>query len=767
MATIQIQRTRNAPTITKTAITQKQSLEIVQTMLHGSLSTLAYLRALFAEKTFDTQVYDMAQDVHSYKDYAAGKLARKASQANPPHTVMRILRRGRSRRADKFLDWLEKGAFVAIKAGHLHALQVYVHGDPEDRSKVLETYTFTFKYSVTDADRVNVTGVELDTPGSLISLQATNTAFQSMVRRLMAMCPTLPELPAQRYVSMELFYAPSISQYKPRDFVPSTIDTLALPAADGWDRETMALAPLDARFHGSTMQIMTLVDPAAKKYTEPPVTYYPATVQYTSRISKAAILDLTAGLGCTDEVQKTVCRSGSETVTPSTIVTELNKQRQNVDGDVPITNKLVQSASEDAFPKLVMPETEPQEMPVPISLASDSNTAARMRPYRPSIPAAVTTHIAENVESQSSNIAGMQRAFCGMMHPENISQGETQTLSQMTQPLVQKDRNTSFGHTASSPSKVALPSIAKRDALIVSPSKASNLKRDQRQLKNTAIEMIKHSGRHNLKGDLVLCQCGHDKEEDGMVQCTYCKTWQHLPCYGYTGVDDPRLPDEHTCYQCLLDKDEHATLVRLQDLALKRRVMDYAIQHGFRSQAQLVDDLELQASQARTVVGFLKTAGYLVDASGAHKPGYAATRKPSLVAVMSSPKHQDMLQTLFDPLALIAHHYKLPARPMTQLNLTQHLLASQAPDMPPPATPMVRHHKGVSATPGSGLDIRASMAPYETPSRPRSQLLPRRKRPAEEPIDPNIFKRFKSMQTKCVLDANGMTSSPALHTSDL
>jgi len=61
---------------------------------------------LFAEKTFDTQIYDMAQNLHLYKDYAAGKLTRKASEANPPHTVMRILRRGRSRRADKFLDWL-------------------------------------------------------------------------------------------------------------------------------------------------------------------------------------------------------------------------------------------------------------------------------------------------------------------------------------------------------------------------------------------------------------------------------------------------------------------------------------------------------------------------------------------------------------------------------------------------------------------------------------------------------------------------------------
>ena len=37
MATIQIQRTRNAETVTKTAIDQRQSLEVVQTMLHSSV----------------------------------------------------------------------------------------------------------------------------------------------------------------------------------------------------------------------------------------------------------------------------------------------------------------------------------------------------------------------------------------------------------------------------------------------------------------------------------------------------------------------------------------------------------------------------------------------------------------------------------------------------------------------------------------------------------------------------------------------------------
>lgn len=142
MATLQIQKTRNAETVTKAAIDQKQSLEVVQTMLHGgvcstsskisdftapadtSSSSAACLtcgelmnsgcnggnadshRNFFVDGAFDAQTYDMSDSIHPYKDYAAGKLVKNPSEANAPSTVMRILRRGRSKRVDTFLDWL-------------------------------------------------------------------------------------------------------------------------------------------------------------------------------------------------------------------------------------------------------------------------------------------------------------------------------------------------------------------------------------------------------------------------------------------------------------------------------------------------------------------------------------------------------------------------------------------------------------------------------------------------------------------------------------
>ena len=69
----------------------------------------------FAEKVFDEQLYDMSDKIHSYKDYAAGKLGKDHRKAAAPATVMRVLRRGRSRRVDMFLDWLVSIASVVAE----------------------------------------------------------------------------------------------------------------------------------------------------------------------------------------------------------------------------------------------------------------------------------------------------------------------------------------------------------------------------------------------------------------------------------------------------------------------------------------------------------------------------------------------------------------------------------------------------------------------------------------------------------------------------
>ena len=93
-------------------------------------------------------------------------------------------------------DAQEKGAFPALQAGHLRALQVYVHADPTRRSEAIETYTFTVAYNQDIKSGTTVAGLELDAPGSpLVSVKATYSAFQSLLLQLMKVCDKLPDLP--------------------------------------------------------------------------------------------------------------------------------------------------------------------------------------------------------------------------------------------------------------------------------------------------------------------------------------------------------------------------------------------------------------------------------------------------------------------------------------------------------------------------------------------------------------------------------------------
>jgi hypothetical protein len=71
------------------------------------------------------------------------------------------------------------------------------------------------------------------------------------------------------------------------------------------------------------------------------------------------------------------------------------------------------------------------------------------------------------------------------------------------------------------------------------------------------------------------------------VQCSYCSTWQHLHCYGFTGAADPRLPEEHVCYWCLLGDTDVENYKSLQKLAVRRRAIFHVAKSGMRTRTDL------------------------------------------------------------------------------------------------------------------------------------------------------------------------------------
>jgi meiosis-specific protein HOP1 len=270
MASIQLVRQRSVQTRTTTKLDQAQSLQLVQTMLHSALSTLTYLRSLFPDKAFVEQRYALSDTITPYAEYAAARMPPVKDDAETPHTNLPILLRGRSRRADVFLDWLvsgarttqwqgtntsqEKGAFPELESGDLRAVQILIHPDNQRRSEVLETYTFIVRYVVAEDGRRTPSAVVTEASGNQgATASSAHAALQELLRNVDRLCDNLPQLPPGRFLSMALVYdkkesSGEVKDKRVRGFLPCQDDTLAVGEAKGWQAHTQTLE-FDSGYH--------------------------------------------------------------------------------------------------------------------------------------------------------------------------------------------------------------------------------------------------------------------------------------------------------------------------------------------------------------------------------------------------------------------------------------------------------------------------------------------------------------------------------------
>ena len=93
--------------ITDTVTNVKQSVEIVQTLVHGSISSLLYMRKLLPASCFVERSYAAIKKDVTYEEYASGNGTRENTDPDKdPGWAFKSLRRGKSTRADRLLDWL-------------------------------------------------------------------------------------------------------------------------------------------------------------------------------------------------------------------------------------------------------------------------------------------------------------------------------------------------------------------------------------------------------------------------------------------------------------------------------------------------------------------------------------------------------------------------------------------------------------------------------------------------------------------------------------
>jgi hypothetical protein len=97
----------------------------------------------------------------------------------------------------------EKGVFPELDSGELRAVQLLIHPDKTSRDTVLETYTFTVHYTVSEDGRRTPSGLAASlSENTVATTKATNTALQQLLRNVSSLCEDLPVLPSKLIASV-------------------------------------------------------------------------------------------------------------------------------------------------------------------------------------------------------------------------------------------------------------------------------------------------------------------------------------------------------------------------------------------------------------------------------------------------------------------------------------------------------------------------------------------------------------------------------------
>ncbi|KMU76345.1 hypothetical protein CISG_01079 [Coccidioides immitis RMSCC 3703] len=218
--------------------------------------------------------------------------------------------------------------------------------------------------------------------------------------------------------------------------------------------------------------------------------------------------------------------------------------------------------------------------------------------------------------------------------------------------------------TTMAPTQQLIDSTAKNDATAAKPQ-LSQAKIDEiekrRSQPQLAHPMHARSTGSNSDAGAVSCQCGWNQEEGAMIYCRFCGTKQHLSCYGFHSIQDPKLPNTHACYKCLLGDAECQILQEMNTLVLLRRALNIIIEEGYpRGTKAFAEKLHCNGQAILQITGMLKKKGFLKATPGSKSKGFSEKGLPSFVIPESKGIRERIDQEILSPFANISHHYDIP-----------------------------------------------------------------------------------------------------------
>ncbi|KAK2802102.1 hypothetical protein FQN50_007466 [Emmonsiellopsis sp. PD_5] len=327
------------------AIRQDQSLALVQIMLHASLGTLFYLREFLPMNCFadrDLVKLSKANSDVSYDDFVEGTMPPRASGATNTERrgqPLKVIVRDRCPKADKLLDLLEDGIFDALEKNFLDAVQMTIFVDKDKPSQILESYTFTFKYTGGPNDvNSRLASISLDATNTgctaeMKTLRTAQRGLEMIIRRLITLSAFLPILPSQRYMEIHLFYTDtSPPGYEPPGFKTAEHDDLLFAQNELWSRETQSCGAMDTGIHSVGLKVTSLKW-SGDDLPGADTPEIPANIEYTDRFRREEDIGISQ-----DETMQDLGQSSQETTPASTQTRQDEAMRKGLESMLPVTS---------------------------------------------------------------------------------------------------------------------------------------------------------------------------------------------------------------------------------------------------------------------------------------------------------------------------------------------------------------------------------------------------------------------------------------------
>ncbi|MCJ1333678.1 DNA binding protein [Thelotrema lepadinum] len=234
---------------------QQQSLETVQALLLVSFTSVCYLRNLLPDQCFDDRNFDsIRKDV---RFFGSGPMPDSSSvnkeneapssqgQSAKKQRLFKVLQRSKSQIGEKLYCWLE-GIFHALAQKYLDSAQLSIILDQSHPNNVIESYNFTFSYA-TGPGAVYPTQSP-DKPPITIAKAKENLC--TVVRHLVSLCQTMPNLPDRRFLTTHLFYNDECPPtYCPPGFQPNHDLEMLVPNSEDWELRKADVGGMDLGYY--------------------------------------------------------------------------------------------------------------------------------------------------------------------------------------------------------------------------------------------------------------------------------------------------------------------------------------------------------------------------------------------------------------------------------------------------------------------------------------------------------------------------------------